>query len=383
MNSRKMLIYFVVGAILGFCNEFASAQSILRVDIASDATSPDGSDWDGSTTGKCYKYLQDAIDAAQPDDIIWIAQGEYYPDEDSANPTGTGLAGATFELKARVVMRGAFKGTIGYDANPVNSTADENDPDLYETILSGDLNEDDNPLLPLTQSNRSENTNTVVTVESGALEDNTSLDNLTVCDGDGAFGGAGILLEFGASPTINNCKIIRNRATGPGGGLFAQGDSSPVITSCHFDDNEAGEGGGLKVQRGNLFLPVLAQVFDCTFTNNRGLIQGGGGLTVKFGAEVEVEDSTFEDNFGGQGIFSGTIGGGGALSCLDGTLRLRRCTFESNRVEGAWAAVRQRMRKAASKLLIACFAITPPPQFPRRCLAPALAAACISTVTRP
>jgi len=111
MKTTRLFCCVCITAICGLSVSNLDAAT-LRVDITSTATSPDGSDWDGSTTGNCYKFLQDAIAAAQSGDTIRIAQGTYYPDE------GAGLTNndrdLSFIVEAGLVLQGGYKGVIGY-----------------------------------------------------------------------------------------------------------------------------------------------------------------------------------------------------------------------------------------------------------------------------
>ena len=52
----------------------SSAGATLRVDIDSTATTPDGSTW-----GLAFLDLQDALNVADEDDEIWVADGTYVP----------------------------------------------------------------------------------------------------------------------------------------------------------------------------------------------------------------------------------------------------------------------------------------------------------------
>ena len=127
-----------------------------------DANAP-GPAHDGSSWANAYNCLQDALAYARPNpDVneIRVAQGTYRPDEDTAHPNGTGERTATFQLKSGVAIRGGY---AGYgEAEPT-----DRDVKLYQTILSGDLDENDievsDPCDLLTESTHSENSYHVVT----------------------------------------------------------------------------------------------------------------------------------------------------------------------------------------------------------------------------
>ena len=125
-----------------------------------------------------YRYLQDALAAAVSGDEIRVVEGIYKPDEDSAHPNGTGSRTATFQLKNGVVITGGYAG-FG-EPQP-----DAWDIDVYETLLSGDLLDNDGPDF----ANNGENSYNVVT-GSGANA-TAVLDGFTITGGN-ANGGSDI-----------------------------------------------------------------------------------------------------------------------------------------------------------------------------------------------
>jgi len=98
---------------------------------------------DGTSWTTAYQFLQDALTAAQPFDIVHMAEGNYHPDDDDDIPASTHTTGDTsvsFILLDRVEIKGGFIGnnTLGIDPNT-------RDWDAHKTILSGDLNDNDLP----------------------------------------------------------------------------------------------------------------------------------------------------------------------------------------------------------------------------------------------
>jgi len=90
---------------------------------------------DGTSWANGFNYLQDALSAARYGAQIFVAEGTYMPDETTTNPNGSGDREATFKLKNGVALYGGFPSGGG--------TWAERDPNLYETILDGDLDGDD------------------------------------------------------------------------------------------------------------------------------------------------------------------------------------------------------------------------------------------------
>ena len=117
---------------------------------------------DGRSWVDAYNYLEDALaDANSSGESVEIrvAQGTYVPGEDVLHPGGTGDREASFLLVRDLTLKGGYGGFAETDPN-------ERDMELYETILSGDLNGDDeeatDPCDLLTEPTRAENSYHVV-----------------------------------------------------------------------------------------------------------------------------------------------------------------------------------------------------------------------------
>ena len=138
--------------------------------ILVDCNAP-GPVYDGNNWPTAFKYLQDGLSAASSGDEIQVAEGIYKPDEDTANPTGTGLRTDTFALVSGVALYGGFPS--GGDPN-----WNDRDPNVYETILSGDLLENDGPEF----ANNYENSYHVVT--GSGTNETALLDGFTITAGN-------------------------------------------------------------------------------------------------------------------------------------------------------------------------------------------------------
>ncbi len=247
---------------------------ILRVD---DDAPPGG---DGLTWDTAYRFLQDALANASGGGIseIRVAQGTYKPDEDEANPDGTGNRLATYQLINNVPLVGGFAG-LSAD-NP-----DDQDADLYGTYLSGDLNGD------------------------GKTNDDNSEHVVTVSGAGGTY-------------VIRGMRIVRGLANGSvrrGAGIRT-GNSNLVLQECLLADNIAFEGGGLSSVGGNISL------IGCTTSSNR-TVQLGGGLYL-VNSDVEIVDCLFEKNLPTQGSVPG-----GGIYALDSDLLLNASSFVNNEAE--------------------------------------------------
>ena len=212
----------------------------------------------GSSWANAYKYLQNALAAAEPNHEIWVAQGTYRPDRDTNHPGGTGSRTATFQLKNDVAIYGGFPSGGGNWAS--------RGPNIYQTILSGDIGVADN---------NSDNSYHVVT---GSGTNSTAiLDGFTITKGNASQSGPPYNLERGGgmynatgSPTITNCTFSYNSATNQGGGLSNTG-SSPTLTNCTFSGNSASYRGGGMFNGSSS--PTLT---NCNFSGNSASSYGGG-----------------------------------------------------------------------------------------------------------
>lgn len=101
-----------------------SPANVIYVNVNA-APGGDGASWDNA-----FVYLQDAIAAADSGWQIWVAEGVYKPDANSTFPAGTGLRTSTFQLP---------QGTAIYGGFPPGGWWQHRKPDIYKTILSGDI----------------------------------------------------------------------------------------------------------------------------------------------------------------------------------------------------------------------------------------------------
>lgn len=304
--------------------------SVLYVDA--DATGPthDGSNW-----CTAHLNLQDALGVAVAGDTVRVADGTYMPDGAytpvaGVHVPGTGERLATFQLITGVTIEGGYAGCLAPDP-------DAREIDVYETILSGDLDDDDAPVACINDSpdcdsygglcvdgfciikqNDGENSYHVVT---GSATDATAvLDGFTVTRGnaDGGYPdneGAGMYNHYG-SPTLAQCTFIANVASNVGGGI-SNANGNPRLTRCTFRANlaEGGGGGGMYCDQGD---PSLQH---CVFADNSAEV--GGGMSIRSSSPA-LADCAFTSNIAVQS-------GGGVFDWSGTNPTLTRCTFDGNR----------------------------------------------------
>jgi parallel beta-helix repeat protein len=273
----------------------------------------------GSNWTDAYTNLQDALNLSTNIGVqeIRIAQGVYRPDQGSGNIPGNRTA--TFQLINGVVIKGGFAGVSEVDP-------DIRDVEIYETILSGDLADNDfdvnDPVVLSYEPTRIDNSYHVVTCSG--TDGTAVLDGVTISGGN-----ATSLLEYGGgmyniagSPTISNCTFIRNWAW-HGGGMH-NSNSSPTLTNCTFSLNSGFRGGGM------YNFDSHPNLTNCLFTHNSTTIPPG----------VIVERSVdsgggMYNNHSNPTLANCTISGnssryGGGIYNYDSHLILTNCTLAGN-----------------------------------------------------
>jgi predicted outer membrane repeat protein len=239
---------------------------VIYVDTAATGSN------NGSSWADAFKSLQDALAIAAKGDEIWVAHGTYKPNQGNQQQ-GRGERAATFMLKSGVAIYGGFPSGGGKweDSNPLAN----------ETILSGDLKDDDvtvnNPAMLLTDPNRSDNAAHVIT--ASGTDETAVLDGFIITGGNSPGGndrwpkeplpteGGGLYCKAG-SPTITNCIFKLNSAELGGAVYFWRG--TPLFINCRFIDNYAGSSGG--AMHNAECNPVLV---NCVFTRNSANEKGG------------------------------------------------------------------------------------------------------------
>lgn len=325
---------------------------------------------DGSTWEDAYTSLQDALAHAKARNEVCVAQGRYTPDQGQLHSRGDYTV--SFTIPSGVLLKGGFAG-VGHPQ------PDQRDIELYETILSGDLNSDDDPVRDVhdlyDEFLRLDNSFHIVTAQDA--DDTTLLEGFTITGGN-SYDGAGIQL-IRSHIVIRDCTLHRNRAgrlsgdgldgwgqgagiscllgqptlerctfqtnwAGAWGAAFYSLKSHPILRDCLFETNHAGlQGGALCIQDGN------AVVVDSIFQGNRSW--DGGALALDEDSEGRVTHCRFLGN-GSRGaggtillasrqsfitncLFNGNLAGiaGGALAQSAGENKITSCTFGNNQSE--------------------------------------------------
>jgi hypothetical protein len=293
--------------------------AICRVKGDSKAAPEDGSNWD-----KAYADLQSAL-ANTACNEIWVAVGTYKPS------SGEGR-GVTYSLRSGVALYGGFAGN--------EAQRDKRDWKANITILSGDLNGNDNATITADEATRTDNAYHVLYADSG-VDASAILDGFTVTGGNANGSGnnenVGGGMNCEGSPTLRNISFSRNAAAESGGGMDNAG--SPALTEVTFSGNVGKTGGGFA--NGGTRKPTLRNV---SFIGNAALYFGGG---LHNSGHMDLANVTFAGNtaaFSGGGLFNNgpatltnatfagnTADTGGALyNDHDGIVSLSHVTLGSN-----------------------------------------------------
>lgn len=284
---------------------------------------------DGTSWTDAYTDLKNAIDNTTSGEI-WVAQGTY--------KTHATDQTVSFSMKNNVAIYGGFSGDV------TETMLSERDWENNETILSGDLNDDDvvtgsGETLSITMNSE----NTFIVVSNDNLNNTAILDGFTVKGGNNtdsnvgggmgnnsssptisnctftinsAISGGGMGNNINSSPILSNCTFTSNLSEGSGAGMFNNINSSPTLSNCTFASNLT-EGNGAGMLNGRF---CNSTITNCTFMNNYANLTGGG--IFNFFNDPVISDCTFTNN-------SATNNGGG-LRFSKGNPTISNCSFTNN-----------------------------------------------------
>jgi len=305
MNKLNMILIVWFMAMC-CCNSNTRADTIY---VDSDVASPG----DGSSWGRAFNKLENALAIAVSDDQIWVATGVYYP-PNANDPT------SSFVIPDGVRVYGGFRGNE-------QDIDDRGDPFDHPTALNGSAG----PSYSVVQM-----------IDCGI---STVLDGFIIEKGN-AVAAAGLNQQGGgirgvnSTPVLRNLIIRNNEAAFRGSGVYLDGTVSAfaVVEDCVFDSNRTStmfethvptivqsctflnaiDAGALR----GMFSGIMS-ITDCLFVGNTG---GTAGTPLSFYMEsadsyVEITDCVIRDNSGNTGAI--TVAG-------QGNYEIRSCLIQGN-----------------------------------------------------
>ena len=297
-----------------------AAGKIIYVDDNANGLN-NGSSWENA-----YIHLQDAFtdayNSARPLEIR-AAQGTYTPDQGDGHTPGD--RESAFNIRNGINLIGGYAGWGVDDPN-------ERNIELYQTILSGDLDGNDVNVnepndLP-DEPTRNENSYHVVI--SSRTDQTAILDGFTITSGNAngprVSEGRSLtdderyFLQFGAGMYCVNSNLIVTNCTfsgnvgNKGGGMYSS-YGNPTLTNCIFIGNSANYGGGLfNINDSNSIME------NCTFSGNVAYTRGGG-IYNEHSSSI-LSNCTFSENEADYG--------GGIFNIYDSNSIMDNCTFSGN-----------------------------------------------------
>ncbi|NOG54991.1 MAG: right-handed parallel beta-helix repeat-containing protein [Planctomycetes bacterium] len=277
---------------------------IVFVDVDAVSGNNDGSSW-----ADAYVSLQDALAGGQGTEV-WVAAGTYAP----APPNGS--QALAFALRDNLGIYGGFSGT--------ENAREQRDPVMHETVLSGDLNGDDQP----GWFNMQDNSDQVIT--ANGVSETAILDGFTITSARVTSASGAAVIVIDASPIIRNCSIENSISDFASGAGFLINGGSPLIDSCSITGNYCWLARGAGAYIMSFSTPTFVH---CSFSYNQVY---GGGASVADGAAVFIEfdapavfdhcsfsNNTADPNYP---LYSN----GGAICSLADGLTILHCDFVGN-----------------------------------------------------
>ena len=218
------------------------ALTLGEVVYVDDDAPPGG---DGRSWATAWRHLQDGLaaanapGAARPAEIR-VAQGIYRPDRTGVHPQGSRDRTTAFELSGGLSLMGGYAGLGATEPN-------DREPATYQTILSGDLAENDG-MSPAGLTG-TDNSYHVVVVTGPAV-----LEGVTITGGrasglpgdtDDLNSAGGGLLTVGQDLVVRHCVLRSNSAAGRGGAVYCSAAHSLELINCLMVGNTAGRAGAV------------------------------------------------------------------------------------------------------------------------------------------
>ena len=250
---------------------------------------------DGSSWNQAAGDLRDVLQSAQSGDEIWVSSGTYRPDE--CSDCDRDDRDDSFEIPNQVQVYGGFVGT--------ETQREQRDWITNETILSGDINQDNLPDSNAFTIVYFENVDSTTVIDGFTIRDGSANDELSGAEKPGR-SGAGIYNDgsIDSDPTIRHCKFIDHFAESHGSAIYNNGrnggSANPSIRDCSFFGNFSIRSGGAIYNDGGRPQGESSPEIDHCFFQNNTSIFGGAIYNNGFGgvSSPRIINSTFTENTG-------------------------------------------------------------------------------------
>ncbi|MBY5956811.1 T9SS type A sorting domain-containing protein [Membranicola marinus] len=278
------------------CNSYSG---IVYVDSSATSGNNDGTSWTDAFTD-----LQDALLARVicPGDVdsIFVAEGTYYPTPDPMNQD------SSFNIPDGVVVLGGFPSGGGI--------IDERNWDCNATILSGDIDKDNELTGNSLHVVQTENVSSATVVDGFVITGGNATGGSLPDQAGGGWYNDGSGSGNISNPTIINCAFIENSTSDFGGAMFnngLSGESSPILINCVFSGNTSLVSGGAIFNQ-SVFGVSSPEFTNCVFSGNTAV--NGGALFNNGAAGVsspEFTNCVFSGNTADDGEAIYNLGSGG------------------------------------------------------------------------
>lgn len=302
MIRMRTLFRLYIFSIMFICAS-VSVMAQSKIYYVSPTGEGDGSSWSNAMT------LSAALSAAQAGDQIWVQGFEQITDAGQLYTVPDQAVG--FSVQSGVQLYGGFAGT----ETSVNDRETLGKPYQmkYRSVLSGDLNNDDevdntNLIFPA-NTTRQDNATHVLSVDMAPSSGNNNNTYPTVINGFTIAGGhadgtdekgGGIYIygnnTGGGNFRIERCFLFNNYAT-QGGAVYVDAavknvnNGESLINQCVVYNNAASERSAVVNEGGGIYLAGEATVVNSSIFNNKN-----GGLRISSGSKVV--NSTIARNTG-------------------------------------------------------------------------------------
>lgn len=226
-----------------------SSTALAQMYVDANATGAN----DGSSWTNAYTDLQDALTAADGEDEIWIAEGTYKPVvPDDPNNVLNGERQEAFTITGH---QDGLKIYGGFDGSETQLS--QRNPKEHVVLLSGDIDENDEPFAPQTDNDNDQYTAT----QTDHINGENSYHVILFDAGDGGDTDGTDKIGTNVDPNITNAALLDGIQVtggladgagpdGDGGAIYCDGrgagnECSPTLKNIIFYGNYAGRGAGI------------------------------------------------------------------------------------------------------------------------------------------